>query len=150
MAFRRHCAGRIQARYESRRLDDINTCIDDVLAAELPLAWCCGRSRGHESVCTDPARARGGLANLDERALDLGGSFEVGPGEAGGTTVVWRVPADRLTRRQRYSGPEQSGRPTGTMVESRGGTRHDRTFRPSGAVPRGRCPPLTSAPPSGR
>jgi len=45
-----------------------------------------------DGVGTDPARARGGLVNLDERALDLGGSFEVGPGEDGGTTIVWRVP----------------------------------------------------------
>ena len=45
-----------------------------------------------DGIGTDPARARGGLVNLGERAHDLGGSFEVGPGEAGGTTVVWRVP----------------------------------------------------------
>jgi signal transduction histidine kinase len=40
----------------------------------------------------DPARARGGVVNMGERAHDLGGTFDVGPGESGGTAVVWRVP----------------------------------------------------------
>ncbi|HET6529451.1 MAG TPA: GAF domain-containing sensor histidine kinase [Actinoplanes sp.] len=41
----------------------------------------------------DPARARGGLVNMGERAHDLGGTFEVGPRAAGdGTILVWRVP----------------------------------------------------------
>jgi signal transduction histidine kinase len=45
-----------------------------------------------DGVGTDPERARGGLVNMGERAHDLGGTFEVGPGSAGGTLVRWRVP----------------------------------------------------------
>jgi signal transduction histidine kinase len=45
-----------------------------------------------DGVGTDPDRARGGLVNMGERAHDLGGTFEVGPGGAGGTVVRWRVP----------------------------------------------------------
>ncbi|TDO37961.1 sensor histidine kinase [Paractinoplanes brasiliensis] len=39
-----------------------------------------------------PGAARGGLVNMAERAHDLGGSFDAGPGPDGGTTVTWRVP----------------------------------------------------------
>jgi len=35
---------------------------------------------------------RSGLANLARRAAELGGSFEVRPGRAGGTALRWRVP----------------------------------------------------------
>ena len=45
-----------------------------------------------DGVGTDPARARGGLVNMGERATDLGGSFEVGPGKDNGTILTWRVP----------------------------------------------------------
>jgi signal transduction histidine kinase len=45
-----------------------------------------------DGVGIDPARARGGVVNMGERAHDLGGTFEIGPGEAGGTTVLWKVP----------------------------------------------------------
>jgi signal transduction histidine kinase len=45
-----------------------------------------------DGVGIDPSRARSGVVNMGERAHDLGGTFEVGPGEAGGTTVIWRVP----------------------------------------------------------
>ncbi|MFI7542512.1 GAF domain-containing protein [Actinoplanes sp. NPDC049599] len=45
-----------------------------------------------DGVGIDPSRARSGVVNMGERAHDLGGTFEVGPGEAGGTTVLWRVP----------------------------------------------------------
>jgi len=37
---------------------------------------------------------RSGLANLAKRAAELGGTLEVGAGEKGGTTLVWRVPLD--------------------------------------------------------
>jgi signal transduction histidine kinase len=41
----------------------------------------------------DPGKARGGVVNMSERARDLGGGFEIGPGPSGtGTTVTWRVP----------------------------------------------------------
>ena len=40
----------------------------------------------------DTSRARGGVVNMGERAHDLGGSFEIGPGASGGTVVTWRVP----------------------------------------------------------
>ena len=45
-----------------------------------------------DGVGTDPALARGGLVNMDERANDLGGSCTVGPADGGGTVVTWRVP----------------------------------------------------------
>jgi signal transduction histidine kinase len=45
-----------------------------------------------DGVGIDPALARGGLVNMGERAHDLGGTFEVGPGAHGGTVVLWRVP----------------------------------------------------------
>ena len=46
-----------------------------------------------DGVGIDPALARGGLVNMGERAHDLGGTFEVGPGGSGsGTMVTWRVP----------------------------------------------------------
>ncbi|GAA2673565.1 GAF domain-containing sensor histidine kinase [Actinoplanes palleronii] len=49
-----------------------------------------------DGVGADPDRARGGLVNLRGRAEDLGGSFEIGPGEGGaGTAVIWRVPLTR-------------------------------------------------------
>jgi signal transduction histidine kinase len=54
---------------------------------------------GQVSVCvqddgvgTDPARARGGLVNLQDRARDLGGTFELLPSPDGGTLIDWRVP----------------------------------------------------------
>ena len=34
-----------------------------------------------------------GLRNMRERAAGLGGSFDVRPGDGGGTTLVWEVPA---------------------------------------------------------
>jgi signal transduction histidine kinase len=40
----------------------------------------------------DSSLARGGVVNMGERAGDLGGTFEIGPGAAGGTLVMWRVP----------------------------------------------------------
>jgi signal transduction histidine kinase len=45
-----------------------------------------------DGVGFDPNLARGGIVNMGERAHDLGGSFEVGPGADGGTLVLWRVP----------------------------------------------------------
>ncbi|NMO57270.1 GAF domain-containing sensor histidine kinase [Actinoplanes sp. TBRC 11911] len=46
-----------------------------------------------DGVGIDPALARGGIANMGERAHDLGGSFEVGPAPDGtGTILTWRVP----------------------------------------------------------
>jgi len=42
-----------------------------------------------------PDSPRSGLANLARRATELGGSFEVRPGRAGGTTVRWQVPLAR-------------------------------------------------------
>jgi len=37
--------------------------------------------------------ARGGVVNMGERARDLGGAFEAGPGPGGkGTVITWRVP----------------------------------------------------------
>src|SRR5262249_48802374 len=42
---------------------------------------------------------RSGLNNLDQRALSLGGSFQVAPAAGGGTELDWRVPlaSPRLT-----------------------------------------------------
>ncbi|GAA0559161.1 two-component system sensor histidine kinase [Paractinoplanes ferrugineus] len=46
-----------------------------------------------DGVGTDPAKARGGIVNMIDRAGDLGGEFEIGPGPAGhGTVVTWRAP----------------------------------------------------------
>jgi len=46
-----------------------------------------------DGVGIDPALARGGLVNMGERAHDLGGAFEAGPGAGGkGSVVTWRVP----------------------------------------------------------
>jgi signal transduction histidine kinase len=45
-----------------------------------------------DGVGIDPSRARGGVVNMGERAHDLGGTFEAGPGENGGTVVLWKVP----------------------------------------------------------
>jgi signal transduction histidine kinase len=39
-----------------------------------------------------PAIRRSGLANLADRAADLGGKLAIGPGEDGGTRLDWRVP----------------------------------------------------------
>jgi signal transduction histidine kinase len=38
------------------------------------------------------ATRRSGLANLADRAADLGGKLAIGPGEDGGTQLDWRVP----------------------------------------------------------
>jgi signal transduction histidine kinase len=40
----------------------------------------------------DVSVARGGIVNMGERAHDLGGTFEAGPGASGGTLLIWRVP----------------------------------------------------------
>jgi signal transduction histidine kinase len=45
-----------------------------------------------DGVGIDPQLARGGVVNMGERAQDLGGTFEVGRGPAGGTVLTWRVP----------------------------------------------------------
>ncbi|WP_030453296.1 GAF domain-containing protein [Herbidospora cretacea] len=45
-----------------------------------------------DGVGLPPGGRRSGLRNLERRAGDLGGSFEVGPRRGGGTRVVWRVP----------------------------------------------------------
>jgi signal transduction histidine kinase len=45
-----------------------------------------------DGVGADATQARSGLANLQDRAVDLGGAFEVRPGANGGTRVDWRVP----------------------------------------------------------
>jgi len=46
-----------------------------------------------DGVGFDPARARGGIVNMGERAHDLGGSFEIGAAREGnGTVLTWRVP----------------------------------------------------------
>jgi signal transduction histidine kinase len=45
-----------------------------------------------DGVGIDPRLARGGVVNMGERAHDLGGTFEVGRGPAGGTVLTWRVP----------------------------------------------------------
>jgi signal transduction histidine kinase len=39
-----------------------------------------------------PTPRRSGLSNLDQRAVNLGGSFRVGPAAGGGTELDWRVP----------------------------------------------------------
>ncbi|MCM4084403.1 GAF domain-containing sensor histidine kinase [Paractinoplanes hotanensis] len=46
-----------------------------------------------DGIGFDPARARGGIVNMGERAHDMGGTFEIGPGPDGsGTGLSWRVP----------------------------------------------------------
>jgi signal transduction histidine kinase len=39
-----------------------------------------------------PTPRRSGLSNLDQRAVNLGGSFRIGPAAGGGTELDWRVP----------------------------------------------------------
>ncbi len=45
-----------------------------------------------DGVGLDPGLARGGLVNMAERAHDLGGTFEAGARDGGGTVLRWRVP----------------------------------------------------------
>ena len=45
-----------------------------------------------DGIGADPAHIRGGLLNMQDRAGDLGGTFTVRRGAAGGTIVDWRVP----------------------------------------------------------
>jgi signal transduction histidine kinase len=45
-----------------------------------------------DGVGADAALARGGLVNLQDRAADLGGTFEVRHAEGAGTVIDWRVP----------------------------------------------------------
>ncbi len=47
-----------------------------------------------DGVGFDPGKARGGIVNMSERARDLGGSFEVGPGPSGSGAVVTLAGAD--------------------------------------------------------
>ena len=53
-----------------------------------------------DGVGIDPARARGGVVNMGERAHDLGGTFEAGPGPAAARRSPGgcRSPDDRPTR----------------------------------------------------
>jgi signal transduction histidine kinase len=46
-----------------------------------------------DGVGIRPGGRRSGLRNLAERAERLGGSFDVHPGDGGGTVLEWRVPA---------------------------------------------------------
>jgi PAS domain S-box-containing protein len=49
-----------------------------------------------DGVGIDPAPRTGhGVPNVEQRAHDLGGSCELGPGPQGGTRLRWRVPLDR-------------------------------------------------------
>lgn len=49
-----------------------------------------------DGVGLDPACGRrSGLQNLSQRAALLGGTFEAGPGDAGGTAIRWLVPITR-------------------------------------------------------
>ena len=45
-----------------------------------------------DGVGTAGAARRSGLANLAARAEQLGGTFEVGAADGGGTRLVWEVP----------------------------------------------------------
>ena len=45
-----------------------------------------------DGVGLDPALARGGLVNLQDRARDLGGTFVARRGAGGGAVLDWRVP----------------------------------------------------------
>ncbi|MEV4642942.1 GAF domain-containing protein [Actinoplanes sp. NPDC049548] len=46
-----------------------------------------------DGIGFDPARARGGVVNMGERAQDLGGTFRAEPGpDSVGTVLTWRVP----------------------------------------------------------
>ena len=45
----------------------------------------------HDAAAPRPGHGRG-LANLQARARDWGGSCQIGPGPDGGTTLEWRVP----------------------------------------------------------
>jgi signal transduction histidine kinase len=56
--------------------------------------------RDNGSGMKDLAR-RSGLANLEQRAAKLGGTFLIGPAQGGGTELDWRVPLART----RDSGP---------------------------------------------
>jgi signal transduction histidine kinase len=48
-----------------------------------------------------PGGRRSGLANLEERAVGLGGSLRVGPATGGGTELDWRVPLATAPRQAR-------------------------------------------------
>jgi signal transduction histidine kinase len=47
--------------------------------------------RDNGSGMKDLAR-RSGLANLEQRATKLGGTFRIEPAQGGGTELEWRVP----------------------------------------------------------
>jgi signal transduction histidine kinase len=50
-----------------------------------------------DGIGADPAGARGGIVNMSERANDLGGAFEIGPGPGGsGTVATWRAPITEM------------------------------------------------------
>ena len=45
-----------------------------------------------DGIGMGPATRRSGLANMAERAADLGGKLVIEVAEGGGTQLVWRVP----------------------------------------------------------
>ena len=45
-----------------------------------------------DGIGIDPAAARSGLYNLEQRALECGGDLVAGPAPGGGTRLRWRVP----------------------------------------------------------
>jgi signal transduction histidine kinase len=47
-----------------------------------------------------PGGHRSGLSNLEQRAVELGGTFRVGPAPGGGTELDWRVPLETAPPRQ--------------------------------------------------
>ena len=77
-----------EALSNAARHAEASTVRVSVRAAEGQLTVCVE----DDGVGIDPGNARGGVVNLGERANDLGGTFEVGPGPRGGTLLVWRVP----------------------------------------------------------
>jgi signal transduction histidine kinase len=46
-----------------------------------------------DGVGVDPTTRRSGLLNMQQRAVRLGGDMTVERAEAGGTRLVWTVPA---------------------------------------------------------
>jgi signal transduction histidine kinase len=45
-----------------------------------------------DGVGVEPARARGGLVNMRERAEKHGGQFEIRPARPHGTVIYWAIP----------------------------------------------------------
>jgi signal transduction histidine kinase len=77
------------ARHAQASSVDVRVDVDEVVALTVH----------DDGIGIAPGGRRSGLSNLERRATEAGGSFEVRKGAAGGTELVWQVPISKRSLR---------------------------------------------------